>query len=56
VVDTFALLGEEARKDAQLVERLDQLPHYVADHSGGAARGTLDGLTVVAEVRCILGG
>ncbi len=35
VVDTFALLGEEARKDALPVERLHQLPHHVADHGGG---------------------
>src|SRR5215217_8515461 len=60
VVDAFALLGEEARPDALLVERLDQLPHYPADHGGGeagdgAAPRASDRLAVLVQVFRILG-
>ena len=48
VVDAFALLGEEAREDALLVERLDQLPHHPADHGGGGdAWSAFDRLAVM---------
>src|SRR5215207_9029456 len=39
VVDTLALLGEEAGIDAFLVERLDKLPHHPPDHGDGDAIG-----------------
>jgi hypothetical protein len=42
MVDALALLGEKARVDALLVERLDQLPLHVAGRGDGKARGALD--------------
>jgi hypothetical protein len=42
VVDALALLGEEARVDALVVERLDQLPLHLADHGDREAPGAPD--------------
>src|SRR5215204_7459091 len=50
VVHALALLGEEAGVDALLFERLDKLPHYLADRGDGDAVGALDRLTVLAVV------
>jgi hypothetical protein len=48
MVDALALLGEKARVDALLVERLDQLPLHLADR--GDAR-TADPLLTIAFPR-----
>src|SRR5215211_6806279 len=50
VVHALAFLGEETGIDAFLVERLDKLPHHVADGGDGDAVGALDRLTVLAVV------
>jgi hypothetical protein len=55
MVDTLALLGEETRVDALLVERLDQLPLHLADRGDGEALGALDRLTVFAEILRVAG-
>jgi hypothetical protein len=41
--------------DAFLVERLDKLPHHLANRGVGAARGALDRLTVLAVVIRVTG-
>src|SRR5215210_4293360 len=50
VVHALALLGEETRPDAFLVERLDKLPHHPADRGDGDAVGALDRVPVLAVV------
>src|SRR5215207_910995 len=50
VVHALTLLGEEAGIDAVLVERLDKLPHHLADRGDGYAVGALDWLSVLAVV------
>src|SRR5215213_8299290 len=50
VVHALALLGEEAGIDAVLVERLDKLPHHLADRGHGDAVGALGRLSVLAVV------
>src|SRR5215218_11129314 len=50
VVDALALLGKETGVDAVLVERLDKLPHHLADRGDSDAVGALDRLTVLAVV------
>src|SRR5262245_46229366 len=43
-MDARAVLGEEARVDAVVVERLDELPLHLPDACDREAPGTLDGL------------
>src|SRR5829696_7723934 len=50
VVDALAFLGEEEGIDTFLVERLDKLPHHLADHGDSDAVGALDWLSVLAVV------
>ena len=50
VVDALTLLGEEARVDALVVERLDQLPLHLADHGDREAPRAVDRLAVLAQV------
>jgi hypothetical protein len=55
MVDTLALLGEDTRVDALLVERLDQLPLHLADRGDREAPGALDRLTVLAGILRVAG-
>ena len=47
MMHALALLGKEPRKDALIVERLDQLPLYAADHRGSDARRGLNRLAML---------
>src|SRR5215207_2560290 len=50
MVDALTFLGKETGIDALLLERLDKLPHHLADRGDGDARGALGRLTVFAVV------
>jgi len=54
MVDALALLGQEMRVDALLVERLDQLPLHLADRGDGKAPGALDRLDGFAPAGDVL--
>jgi hypothetical protein len=49
-VNTLTFPSKETGIDAVLVERLDKLPHHLADRGDGHARGALDRPIVLAVV------
>ena len=55
MMHAFAFLGEEARVDARVVERLDQLPHHLADQGGRETPGAFDRLAVLAQILRVRG-
>ena len=52
-MNPLALLGEEARVIALLIERLNQLPLHLADHRGCEPPGALDRLAVLVQIVCV---
>src|SRR5215204_2002129 len=55
VMYALTFLNKETGIDAFLGERLDKLPHHLADGGDGDARGALDRLTVLAVVVRVAG-